>query len=226
MTPSLQTRNGDFRSLTSKTKSYLIIESSLLIGSVTKINYFNAWKFLISHGYLFIEMSASGNYMPSIQKNPNRWKEALNWNETLWSLPLIWLPIFVLWENCQSAFADSLSNIKNQISRNILRPWLFRSCPNILKFCVDYCSLNVVLCAKFLNDRATDVEVMGKRDFARCVYKISFGWVFYSATILVPFIEGRLGVCCCLVMGLRYLLSCLGTVLLKDKDKYLEILFT
>ena len=50
--------------------------------------------------------------MPSILGKPSRRKEHLNPNGTLWNLPLICLPIFVLRENCQSASAGSLSNIK------------------------------------------------------------------------------------------------------------------
>ena len=175
------------------------------------INYPNAWKFIISHGYPLKEMSASGNYMPSIHENPNRWKEALNRNETLWSLPLICLSIFVLWENCQSASADSLNKMKNQISWNIIRPYLCRSCPIILK-----CSVQNF---KMIGHPAWKLWA---NEISRDVCKISFGWVFYSATILVPFID----VCFCLVMGLCYLLSCLGTVSLKDQDRYLAILLT
>ena len=58
---------------------------------------------------------------------------------------------------------------------------LFFSYPIILKFCTEYGSITVVLCAKLWKDWTTKTDVTDERDYEKVEFKMSFGRMSYIA---------------------------------------------
>ena len=58
---------------------------------------------------------------------------------------------------------------------------LFLSYPIILKFCTEYGSITVVLCAKLWKDWTTKTDVTDERDYEKVEFKMSFGRMSYIA---------------------------------------------
>ena len=60
-------------------------------------------------------------------------------------------------------------------------PKLRSNCPIVLSFCSEHGSITAVLCAKIQNDWITHKQIVGKRDFARFGFDMSFGRRSYIA---------------------------------------------
>ena len=95
----------------------------------------------------------TGQWRHRCQSRP-RVHPAIQGDVTIWEIPrkLILYPIFP-----QNTFTHNL----------------FFSSPIVLKFCTEHDSYTVVLCAKYQNDWATEIDAMDERDFARFEFKMS-----------------------------------------------------
>ena len=92
-----------------------------------------------------------------------------------WKIHWLWAPISVTWNQVAVAIRGippSKINRKLKSHETLFACNLSHRCPIILKFCTEHGSGTAMLCAKFQNDRATEMYVVDEWD----LLTFEFGW--------------------------------------------------